>query len=142
MTQTRTIPTLTELRARRDEVLRIAAAHGASNVRVIGSVARGDAIPESDFDLLVDFDREARGFAYFGRMGDLQRALAELFGRPVDIVVYGHTHIPLVETFQGVLLVNPGSPTLPKQVRKLGTVGLLELTKGNMDARIVDLKEF
>jgi hypothetical protein len=42
----------------RDEILRVAAAHGARNVRVFGSVARGDARPDSDVDLLVDFDRE------------------------------------------------------------------------------------
>ena len=42
----------------RDEILRVAAAHGARNVRVFGSVARGDARSDSDVDLLVDFDRE------------------------------------------------------------------------------------
>jgi len=39
-----------------EEILRIAAQHGASNVRVFGSVARGEATDESDIDLLVDQD--------------------------------------------------------------------------------------
>lgn len=34
----------------------------------------------------------------------------------MDIVVFGHTHTPLVETYQAILMVNPGSPTLPKLV--------------------------
>ena len=42
------------VREHRDEILRIAARHGATNVRVFGSVARGTAGPESDLDLLVD----------------------------------------------------------------------------------------
>ena len=53
---TKTIPTLAQLRARRDEILTLAERHGASNVRVFGSVVRGDATPESDVDLLVDQD--------------------------------------------------------------------------------------
>jgi len=39
---------------RRDEVLRVAARHGASNVRLFGSVARGEDAPDSNVDLLVD----------------------------------------------------------------------------------------
>lgn len=49
-------PTLEDLRARRDEILRVAAAEKAHNVRVFGSVARGDARPDSDIDLVVDFE--------------------------------------------------------------------------------------
>ena len=45
----------------------------------------------------------------------------------------------MVETHQGILFVNPGSPTLPNQLRKLGTVGILELTSELRSARIVDL---
>jgi hypothetical protein len=44
------------LQARRDEILQIAAQHGARNVRVFGSVARGAADAQSDVDLLVDLE--------------------------------------------------------------------------------------
>jgi predicted nucleotidyltransferase len=51
--------TLDELRrTKRDEILRIAAIHGASNVRIFGSVARGDANEASDVDLLVDLETD------------------------------------------------------------------------------------
>ena len=55
-TQTKTAPMLAHLRARRDEILALAEKHGATNVRVFGSVARGEATLESDVDLLVDQD--------------------------------------------------------------------------------------
>ena len=50
-----TPPRITE---RRDEILRVAARHGAGNVRLFGSLARGDDTPGSDVDLLVDVTGE------------------------------------------------------------------------------------
>ncbi len=44
------------LASKKDEILRIAATHGARNVRVFGSVARGEARPDSDVDFLVDME--------------------------------------------------------------------------------------
>ena len=41
------------VREQREAILRVAAKHGATQVRLIGSVARGDARPDSDLDLLV-----------------------------------------------------------------------------------------
>lgn len=79
---TMSTPTLDKLRWRRDEILRIAAAHGASNVRVFGSVARGDARPDSDIDFLVDLDRKRTLFDLSGLILDLQDAL----GHKVDVV--------------------------------------------------------
>lgn len=81
--------TLEALRARRDEVLRIAAAHGAYNVRVFGSVARGEADASSDVDVLVDVSMDSGGFAYFGQLEDLRRALTDLLGHDVDVVDSG-----------------------------------------------------
>jgi predicted nucleotidyltransferase len=81
--------TLEDLRARRDEILQIAEAHGARNVRVFGSVARGEAHIGSDVDVLVDVVADTDGFAYFGLLEDLRRALAELIGREVDVVDSG-----------------------------------------------------
>ncbi|MBM4415022.1 MAG: metallophosphoesterase family protein [Chloroflexi bacterium] len=66
--------------------------------------------------------------------------LRAIFGQPVDIVVFGYTHEAMVETHQGVLFVNPGSPTMVAQTMKLGTVALLEVGEGAPpQARIVEL---
>jgi predicted phosphodiesterase len=62
-----------------------------------------------------------------------------IFGKPVDIVVFGYTHEAMVETHQGVLFVNPGSPSLVRQNIRLGTVAILEITPESRAARIIDL---
>lgn len=74
--------TLDDLRRRRRQILEIAAARGAHNVRVFGSVARGDAGPESDVDFLVDFDPDRTVLDLSELILDLQDAL----GRRVDVV--------------------------------------------------------
>ncbi len=66
----------------RDEIVRIAARHGASNIRVFGSAVRGEATSESDLDLLVTWDY-ARMTAW-GSAG-MWEELEALLGRPVDI---------------------------------------------------------
>jgi uncharacterized protein len=70
------------LEDKREEILRIAAEHGAREVRVFGSVARGEADGESDIDFLVELET--------GRslmdLGGLQMELESLLGRRVDVV--------------------------------------------------------
>jgi uncharacterized protein len=69
------------LRAKRDEILIIAARHGASNVRVFGSVARGEATAQSDVDFLVELERGRSLLDHAALMVDLEG----LLGRRVDI---------------------------------------------------------
>ncbi len=66
----------------RDEILRIAAMHGASNIRVFGSFARGEAGDASDLDMLVDFHPDC---SLYDRIG-LKQDLEDLLGRRVDVV--------------------------------------------------------
>ncbi len=79
---------------------------------------------------------------HFPKNADLSTALATVFDAAVDIVIFGHTHYPVVEEFQGVLMVNPGSPSLPKQLRRLGQVAILELGPTHKSAEILDLSTF
>ena len=51
---------------------------------------------------------------------------AQFFGRPVEVVVFGGTHEPVIEDDGGVLLVNPGSPSLAAEL----TVGELVVGDG------------
>jgi predicted nucleotidyltransferase len=85
-----TVPDLTELRRKRAAIQRLAQSQRASNVRVFGSVARGDSTAGSDYDLVVDLDPEVRGFEAFDRLDRLERLLAELLGRPVHVVTAQH----------------------------------------------------
>ena len=76
------------LKSKRGEILRIAAQHGAQNVRVFGSVARGEAGPESDIDLLVEME-QGRSLFDFAR---LLNALQDALGCNVDVVDQGGLH--------------------------------------------------
>jgi predicted nucleotidyltransferase/DNA-binding XRE family transcriptional regulator len=70
------------LRQRRKAIIETAANRRAGNVRVFGSVARGEATATSDIDLLVDVDE---GIGLFDLLG-LRRELSELLGIDVDVV--------------------------------------------------------
>lgn len=70
------------LRARRREVIAAAAAHGVTNLRVFGSVARGEDRPGSDVDLLADLPP---GMGLFG-LGRVQADLEAILGTRVDLV--------------------------------------------------------
>jgi uncharacterized protein len=70
------------IKARREDILRTASQYGAYNVRVFGSVARGDADEQSDLDLLVDMEAGRSLFDLGGLLVDLE----ELLGCSVDVV--------------------------------------------------------
>jgi uncharacterized protein len=70
------------LKRQRKEILATAKQHGAYNVRVFGSVARGEAQPDSDLDLLVNLE-SGRSLLDLAR---LVRVLESQLGRKVDIV--------------------------------------------------------
>ena len=76
------------LKAKRDEILRTAIKHGASNVRIFGSVARGEADAASDIDLLVDIEPGRTLFDLSELIFDLQ----ELLGHDVDLVTEKGLH--------------------------------------------------
>ena len=68
--------------------------------------------------------------------------LQKKFGGEVDVVVFGDTHEEMVERREGVLFVNPGSPTYPGRrhaTGSLGTVAILDINDDEIEARIVNL---
>ena len=70
------------LQSKREEILRIAAKYGAYNVRIFGSVARGEADSESDIDFLVNMEPGRSLFDLGGLLSDLE----DLLGCNVDVV--------------------------------------------------------
>ena len=73
------------LTTKRDEILRLADQHGAKNVRVFGSLARGETGPESDVDLLVDMEKGRSLLDLVAFWQDVQ----DLLGCPVDVITDG-----------------------------------------------------
>ena len=69
--------------------------------------------------------------------------LARKFKEPVDVVLFGDTHEELIIHWDGVLIMNPGSPTYPGRRHKrgvLGTLGMLEVDGKDATARIINLE--
>ncbi len=90
--------------------------------------------PETD----IDVDRDLM----FPAGHTVQAVLTKRFGEPVDVVVFGDTHEEVAAEREGVLLVNPGSPTYPgirHPLGSLGTVAVLHIVEGRASAEIVRL---
>ena len=73
---------LRELQDQRDAILALAEQHGAYDIRIFGSVARGDARPDSDIDFLVEFKP---GYGLIDRIA-LMQDLQDLLGRHVEVI--------------------------------------------------------
>jgi predicted nucleotidyltransferase len=73
---------------KRGEILRLAREHGAGNVRVFGSAARGEAGPQSDIDFLVDMEEGRSLLDLIGFWQDLE----DLLNRKVDVLSEGGIH--------------------------------------------------
>jgi len=73
------------LASRRNEILRLAASHGATDVRLIGSVARGEEGPDSDIDFLVQWRHDTSLLDHAA----LELELEALLGRKVDLASDG-----------------------------------------------------
>ena len=77
-----------DLQQRRNDIRRIAARYGGRNLRVFGSVARGDDRAHSDVDLLVDMDPDRSLLDVVGLGQDLE----ELLDRKVDVLTGASLH--------------------------------------------------
>jgi predicted nucleotidyltransferase len=77
-----TADTFELVRAKREEIQRIVRKHGARNIRVFGSTARGDARPDSDVDFLIDVEPVTSSWFPAGLVQDLE----SLLGRRVEVV--------------------------------------------------------
>ena len=93
---------LERVKAERDRIYEIAARHGARNIRIFGSVARGEERAESDLDLLIDFEPDRSLLDIVA----LKTELEALLGIPVDVAepVSLHRYIRDRVTAEAVLL--------------------------------------
>lgn len=74
------------------------------------------------------------GFLPEGRAVAREKALRTFKGHPLDVILFGHSHQPLLERVNGILLFNPGSPTDKRRAPKC-SFGILELTNQGIHAK-------
>jgi predicted nucleotidyltransferase len=91
-----TIPTMALLRNMCEDIIAVAAKHGVSNIRVVGSVARGEATPDSDVDLLMTLPPGQTVFDLVGIWLDLQ----DLLGFPVSVIPDTTSDVSFMATIQ------------------------------------------
>ena len=88
--------------------------------------------------MIHEFPRPKRRSSEFIR-GYLERNFP---GVSPDVVVYGHTHRDEITHVDGMICINPGSPTLPRnQSTRLGTIGFLDIDQGVASASLFQLTE-
>jgi hypothetical protein len=123
--------------------------HVAPVLAVRGNGDNGDGVrprPDNDprlKDRVLTLPVEGLRLGMIHALPPYWRTFEETFDGSVDILVFGDSHVPWMEQRDGTLLVNPGSPTLPANLRReLGTVALLDIAGGKAEAEIVDLREW
>ncbi|WP_206811311.1 nucleotidyltransferase family protein [Paradesulfitobacterium ferrireducens] len=88
---------LAQIRDRRSEILELASRHRVKNVKIFGSVVRGEESPNSDIDFLVECDKECSLFDLIA----LKQSLEGVLGRNVDIVTPTSVHWTLEKSIIG-----------------------------------------
>lgn len=81
------------LKEQRELIIEVAHKHGASNIRLFGSIVRNEDLPESDIDLLVEFDAARSLFDLIA----LKLELEEMLGKKVDVVTERALHPAIAE---------------------------------------------
>lgn len=80
------------------------------------------------------------GHMYYVSVG-LDRLIDEAKVRHADIVIYGHTHRPIIELRDGIMVINPGSLSYPRQVGRVPSYVLMEIDEnGNAEYSLNFLK--
>ena len=101
----------------------------------------GDFTSDYPFDRLVDLAGK-RIFMTHGHRYSVRHGHMSLYYKALessaDIVLYGHTHIPVNIREKGLIIMNPGSPTIPRQMEKIKTLGLIEIN-GDIKTEIIKL---
>jgi len=87
-----------------------------------------------------DFPLKWWGWVYSSTYdADLTEALKRQGPEAPHVVVFGHSHKAIIRHAPNLLLVNPGSPTLPDYQQRLGTIGIVTISSGAATAELIQL---
>lgn len=106
-------------------------------------IVRGNGDFNSDYpyDRIVNVG-DKKIFMTHGHRHNVKRDFMSLYYRGLelgaDIVLYGHTHVPVNVIEKGIVIMNPGSPSLPRQKERIETIGLIEIN-GDIKTEIIEM---
>lgn len=90
-----------------------------------------------------DFPLKWWGWVYSSAFdADLTEALKRHGPKAPHVVVFGHSHKATIRHAPDLLLVNPGSPTLPHYQQRLGTIGIINIASGAAKAELIQLEQY
>lgn len=102
----------------------------------------GDYNADYPYDRIVDVAGK-RIFMTHGHRYSVKNGHMSLYYKGLetdaDVVLYGHTHVPLNLDENGIIIMNPGSPSLPRQQERIKTIGLIEINE-KITTKIIKIK--
>lgn len=118
----------------------ISKALGLESIIVRGN---GDYLyTQYDEDKLIEL-KGKKLFLTHGHKYNLQSGITNLYYRGLelgaDIVLFGHIHVPIIEKIENMIIMNPGSPSLPRNASRIKTFGLIEIGD-SIETKIVEIK--
>lgn len=115
----------------------IAEAAGCKSVIVQGNNDFFSDLPSETIVQLGNYKAlVTHGHRYYVSMG-YEHLVREAKKRHLDVVIYGHTHRPVIAREDGILVINPGSLTYPRQEGRQCTYIIMEITEdGEMDCKL------
>lgn len=112
-----------------------------SGIKTIIVRGNGDYNPDYPFDRVVDVGGK-RIFMTHGHRYSVKDGFMSLYYKGLeveaDVVLYGHTHVPVNVKEKDITIMNPGSPSIPRQREKIETAGLIEIN-GDIRTEIINL---
>lgn len=94
------------------------------------------------FDEVVDV-KGKKIFLTHGHRYNVKYGIANLYYKALeleaDVVLFGHTHVPMVEAVDGITIMNPGSPTYPRGYNRKNTIGILTINS-LVEGKIIEIK--
>lgn len=101
----------------------------------------GDLDFDYPYDRIVNIEGK-RIFMTHGHKYNVKKDFMNLYNKGVDveadIVLYGHTHVPVNTEENGIIIMNPGSPSMPRQRQRIKTIGLIEINE-RIETKIIEL---
>lgn len=121
-----------------EDGIKISKAFGVETIIVRGNGDYGSAYKD---DELIELEGK-KLFITHGHKYNVRNTIANLYYRGLelgaDIILFGHTHVPVNVKEDGIIILNPGSPSLPRGINRKKTFGLIEI-EDTINTKIIEI---